>query len=72
MDKPAHAVEERENKDPNRHKVPLMENVLKEMIQFGLIYPPFRFSTLESKMAMLILLEGNTQDHYSRKPHHIF
>src|SRR5882724_5652659 len=36
--------------------------VFKEMIQLGSIHPPFWFSMLKSKMAMLILLEGK----YSR------
>ena len=32
---------------------------LRSLIRSGLMYPPFWFSTLESKKAMLILLEGN-------------
>ena len=35
--------------------------LFKEMIQFCLIYPPFWFSMLKSKQAILILLEGNSR-----------
>jgi len=49
------AVKETNNRDPKGDKVPLMENVFKELIQLGLMYPPFWFSMLESKKVMLIL-----------------
>jgi len=58
-------VEETDNRDPKGDKVPLGDNrgatggnlYLRSLIQLGLIYPPFWFSMLESKKAMLILLE---------------
>ena len=51
-------------------KVPSMENCM-SLIGLGLMYPPFWFSTLESKKAMLILLEINIEDHYLRRSCHI-
>ena len=62
----------RDNKDPKGDKVPLVEKCIKEMIQFVLLYPPFCFSMLESKNAMLITGRKNIEDHYLRKLHHIF
>ena len=53
-------------------EVPLMESVFKEFDLVSLMYPAFWFSMLESKMAMLILLEGNIEDHYLRRSDHIF
>src|SRR5882724_9958032 len=60
------AVEESNNRDPKGDKVPLREirgatcgkMYLRSLIQLGLMYPPFWFSTLESKKATLISLEG--------------
>jgi len=49
------AVEERDNKGTRCHSWKI---VFKEMIQLSLMYPPFWCSTLESKKATLILLEG--------------
>src|SRR5882724_10293095 len=40
---------------------------LRSLIQSGLMYPPFWFSMLESKKAMLILLEGNLRTSYLKK-----
>ena len=40
---------------------------LRSMIWLGLMDPPFWFSTLESKKAMLILLEGNLRTSYLKK-----
>ena len=59
-------VEGRDNRDPKRDKVQLRDNrgatcgkmYLRSLIQLGLMDPPFWFSTLESKKATLILLEG--------------
>ena len=59
-------MEGTDNKDPKGDKVPLGDNrdatqgnlYLRSLIQLGLMYPPFWFSTLESKKAILILLEG--------------
>jgi len=61
-------VEETDNSDPKRDKVPFGDNrgatlgklYLRSLIQFGLMYPPFWFSMLEFKKAILILLEGKT------------
>jgi len=44
------AVEERDNRNPKGDKVPLVETVFKEIIQFCLMPPPFWFSTLKSKI----------------------
>jgi len=49
---------ERDNRESKGDKVPLWKIVFKEMIWFGLRYPPFWFSMLKSKKATLILLEG--------------
>ena len=73
-------VEERDNRNSKGDKVPLVDNrgatcgkiYLRSLIQLGLMYPPFWFSTLKSKKAMLILLEGNIEDHYLRRSCHIF
>src|SRR5882724_2437907 len=62
------AVEETDNRDPKGDKVPLGDNrgathgklYLRSLIQLGLMHPPFWFSTLESKKAILILLQGKT------------
>jgi len=51
-------VEEKDHMCPKGNKVPLMEKVLKERIWFSLMLSPFWFSTLESKKAMLILMQG--------------
>ena len=40
---------------------------LRSLIWLGLMYPPFWFSTLESKKATLILLEGNLRTSYLKK-----
>src|SRR5882724_3718458 len=40
---------------------------LRSLIQLGLMYPPFWFSMLESKKAMLILLEGNSRTSYLKR-----
>jgi len=61
------AVEEMDNRIPRETKchsetikVTLMEKcILRSLIWSGLMYPPFWFSMLESKKAMLILLQGN-------------
>jgi len=50
----------------------LWKIVFKEMIQFGLIYPPFWFSMLESKRLCSYYWKENIKDHYLRKLHHIF
>ena len=60
-------MEEMINRDPMEDNVPLGDNkgathgkcILRSLIWSGLMYPPFWFSTLKSKKAMLILLEGN-------------
>ena len=49
-------VEETDNRDHKGDKVLLMENCIDEMIQFYLMYPPFWFSTLESKSATSIFI----------------
>jgi len=57
-----------DNRDPKGDKVPLRDNrgathgklYLRSLVWLGLMYPPFGFSTLETKQAMLILLEGKT------------
>jgi len=62
------AVEETDNRGPKGDKVPLRDNrsatcgklYLRSLIQLGLMHPPFCFSILKSKKAMLILLEGKT------------
>src|SRR5882724_2447893 len=76
------AVEEMDNrilKETRCHsetiKVPLGDNkgatlgkvYLRSLIWSGLMYPPFWFSMLESKKAMLILLEGNLRSFYLKK-----
>jgi len=68
------AVEEMDNrilKETKCHsetiEVPLMESVFKALIQSGLMYPPFWFSMLASKKAMLILLKGNLRTFYLKK-----
>src|SRR5882724_8980104 len=79
------AVEETDNRDPKGDNVPPGDNkgathgkcILRSLIWSGLMYPPFWFSTLESKKAkskkaMLILLEGNFKIIYLRRAHHIF
>src|SRR5882724_8163414 len=74
------AVEETNNRDPKGDNEPIGDNrgatngkmYLRSLIQLGLMYPPFWFSMLESKKAMLILLEGNIEDHYLRRSCHIF
>src|SRR5882724_203895 len=40
---------------------------LRSLIQSGSMYPPFWFSMLKSKKAMLILLEGNLRTSYLKK-----
>src|SRR5882724_3907885 len=68
-------VEETNNRDPKGDKVPLGDNrgathkkgYLRSLIWLGLIYPPFWFSTLKSKKATLILLEGNLRTSYLKK-----
>src|SRR5882724_11764564 len=68
-------VEETNNRNHKGDKVPLRDNrgathgkvYLRSLIQLGLRYPPFWFSTLESKKAMLILLEGNLRTSYLKK-----
>src|SRR5882724_8619779 len=40
---------------------------LRSLIWSGLMYPPFWFSRLKSKKAMLILLEGNLRTSYLKK-----
>jgi len=61
------AVEERDNRDLKETRCHSWKIVFKEMIQFGLMHPPFWFSMLETKKAMLILLEGNIEDHYLKE-----
>src|SRR5882724_13430130 len=68
-------VEETNNRDPKGDKVPLEDNrgathgkvYLRSLIQSGLMYPPFWFSTLKSKKATLILLEGNLRTFYLKR-----
>jgi len=55
------AMEEETRCHSKEIEVPLMENCSLDMIQYGLMYPPFWFSTLKSKRLMLILLEGNSR-----------
>ena len=60
-------MEETDNRDPKGDNVPPGDNkgathgkcILRSLIWSGLMYPPFWFSMLKSKKAMLILLEGN-------------
>jgi len=56
------AVEETDNRGATHGKV-----YLRGLIQLGLRHPPFWFSMLESKKAMLILLEGNLRTFYLKK-----
>src|SRR5882724_8328800 len=56
------AVQERDNRGATHGKL-----YLRSLAQLGLMYPPFWFSTLESKKAMLILLEGNIRTSYLKK-----
>src|SRR5882724_10901003 len=68
-------VEETNNRDPKGDRVPLGDNrgathgkgYLRSLIWLGLMYPPFWFSTLKSKKATLILLEGNLRTSYLKK-----
>jgi len=67
-------VEERDNRNPKGDKVPLGDNRGATHGNFylmrcfvGLMYPPFLFSTLESKQATLIWLEGKYRRSLSQK-----
>jgi len=73
------AVEETNNRDPKGTRchsdtieVPLMESVFKEFDLVSLMYPAFCSLCSNLKWLMLILLEGNIEDHYLRRSDHIF
>jgi len=55
------AVEETDNRGPKGDKVPLVENVFKEFDWLGLMYPPFWFSMLKSKIGYAHITGRNSR-----------
>jgi len=55
------AVEETDNRGPKGDKVPLVENVFKEFDWLGLMYPPFWFSMLKSKIGYAHITGSNSR-----------
>jgi len=71
------AVEERDNRNPNRDKVLLGDNrsvtcgklYLRSLIWLGLMYPPFWFSMLKYKIGYTHITGRNSRSNNIRKPH---